>query len=286
MIISKDTPSFTSKFNELYGHASVLRQYMNVYDNDLVICGQVQHGWCLEARSIDPSPLPLYVWNKRTYSGVLDRGQEAHAIGSPFVYGNFDTEPKMSTSSLLAFPDHSTVGRRYESRYEAARQYAEWLNEVRKTEGFIQVTVVLHYNDYFDYTTTSVFNRYGIATTTCGAPLGSVDYLQRIVDLMKDHSIVTSNIICTAIFYACYLKKLAFVSGPVPNRVGLNASTEMVSQEVFDPVWQKQNFPELCVGPQEATINYNTGAAELGLGFKKTPTELWDIVQLAYMKQA
>jgi hypothetical protein len=286
MILSKNTPSFTSKFNEIYGHASVLRKYMNVLDEDLVICGQVQHGWCYGAKSVDPSPLPLYVWNDRSYAGVRERGQDAHLIGSPFIYGNFNTEPEMSTCSLLAFPDHSTVGCRYESRYAAAKEYAEWLSEIRKTEGFTQITVALHYNDYFDYTTTSVFNRYGIAVVTCGSPLGSADFLQRMVDLMRKHSIVTSNVVGTAIFYASFLGQLAFVGGPIPTRYGLNGSTELASKEVYDHDWAKKEFPTLICGPQEATVNKEVGMRELGLEHKKMPFELWDIVQMCYMKQA
>ena len=287
LIISKNTPSFTSKFNELYGHASILRKYMGVLDEDLFVCGQLQHGWCLDARSIDPSPSPLYVWNERSLKGLHSRGQDGYTIGAPFLYGGFENlEHEMSTCSLLAIPEHSTVGRRYENRYQAAEDYAKWLNEIRVKEGFTQVTVVLHYNDYFDYTTSSVFNRYGIAPVTCGAPLGSADYLGRMAELMCKHSVVTSNIVCTAIFYACYLKKVAFVGGPIPHRASLNASTEQVSQEVLDPEWIKKEFPALYVDIQKAAVNYEIGCRELGLEFRKTPYDLWSIVQLCYMKQA
>lgn len=286
MILAKNTPCFTSKFNEIYGHASLLRRYMGVLDEDLVICGQLQHGWSTADGSIDPSPLPLYVWNKRTYAGVKKRGQDAHIIGSPLLYGNFDTEHEMSSCNLLAIPDHSTVGNRYESRYEAAKQYAEWLSEIRKTEGFVQVTVLLHYNDYFDYTTSSVFNRYGIAPVTCGSPLGSSDYLTRLVDLLRKHSIVTSNVIGTAVFYASIIKKPVFINGPIPGRYSLNGSTEIVARDSFSPEWIKSNFPTLYCGPQEAVINYDIAAEELGLVYKKTPNDLWNAVQLAYMKQA
>ena len=287
MIVGKDKPVFTARFNEIYGHASILRRYMQVYDEDLVVCGQVQHGWSIGAGSIDPSPLPLYVWNNRSYRGLIDRGQDGHVIGAPFIYGGFEKiEHEMSTCSLLAFPDHSTVGRRFEDRYRAAEEYAKWLNEIRKTEGFIQVTVVLHYNDYFDYSTSSVFNRYGIATVICGSPLGSPDYLNRTAELMCKHSVITSNVIGTAIFYACYLGKLAFVNGPVPVRTGLNASTEMVSKEVFDPNWIKKEFPALYCGPQEAKPNQDIGAMELGLEHKKSSYDLWDIMQMCYMKPA
>ena len=260
---------------------------MKVYDEDLAICGQIQHGWSLEARSIDPSPLPLYVWNERSHKGLLDRGQDGHVIGAPFLYGGFESiEHEMSTCSLLAFPDHSTVGCRYEDRYKAAEDYAKWLNEIRKTEGFTQVSVVLHYNDYFDYTTSSVFNRYGLAPITCGSPLGSVDYLQRTAELMCKHSVITSNVTGTAIFYACYLKKLAFVGGPIPNRVTLNGSTELASKEVFDPEWTKEHFPSLYCKLNEAKLNYEIGCKELGLEHKKVPFKLWDIMQMAYMKPA
>lgn len=282
MIGPRNNQNFTAAHNELYGHAAILRRYMKADDSGLMIAGQVQHGWTPGAGGIGISPMPIYVWNDRTWNTFKGANVISERIGAPFLYLPPDDTHMHVPRSLLAFPMHSTPGYPFENRLEGMERYAIWLDELRRAHGLSQITVCMALIDYNDFATVQMMRRYGHVVATCGGQFDE-SYLMRQRGFMQQHDIVTSNAVSTAIWYGGWLGRPIFVNGPIPKRVeSSDNQNEHLAMETADHEWIAANFPDLPRTLDAAMPRREMGALELGAEHKKSPSELWDLMQLFY----
>lgn len=282
MIGPRQNQNITVSHNELYGHATILRRYMRVEDSGLLIAGQVQHGWTSKAGGISISPMPIYVWNDRTYEVFAAQNIPTERIGAPFLYLPDDSGEALQhvPRSLLAFPQHSTPGYPFQDRFAGLETYANWLCDQRARHDLSQITVCLAMIDYDDIAVTHMLRKYGLVVASCGGQF-EPRYLYRQRAYMKQHDIVTSNTISTALMYAASLGRPVFVGGPLlVRKQAVDHRNEHLAAEPFDQDWIKSFGlpPSLDLAKPCQEI----GAKELGLEHKKTPHELWNLMQLFY----
>ena len=288
MIIAEDAAADLSRFNEMYGHAEILRQFIGVEDRRLRLVGQVQHGWSTGA-CVNPLPKPIYVWNARSLAGLQAVGcTDAVAIGAPYLY--LPAPPRQvelgrSAKSLLAVPEHSTPGYPYADAYAFWSSYALWLEQVRREADLEQTTVCLHINDYDDPAVCHVLMRHGHTVACCGASsTARTTFLDRMRAFILQHGIVTSNAVGSALIYAAYEGKPVFVGGPSPERSPVDAAvTEVWSQRAHDPAWIEREFPGLRVPILSAAPHRDAGRRELGFDYKLSRDALWSLLRFVYL---
>lgn len=285
MIVSAEVAAITTRFNEMYGHAAILREYVGAYDNRLKIVGQLQHGWSV-GPCVQNDPTPIYFWNQRSASSRLVT-PDIHIIGSPYLY--LPPPPDImdigrAPSSLLALPQHSTSGHRFEDAYDTWYLYGCWLAGIRDKAGMEQVTACLHENDYNDMGVRVALGRSGILVATCGdARMQSTTYLDRMRALIMQHGLVTSNAMGTALMYAAYEGKPVFIDGPPPTMVPMRNTPEQIHECVYGSGWLDKEFPEWRCSWEHAAPKLQDARRELGVEFALTRDEMWAVLQFSVM---
>ena len=289
MIVSAEVAAITSRFNEMYGHAAILRNHIGIDDDRLKIVGQLQHGWTIQA-GVYFDPSPYYLWNDRSAEGPLaaeERKNEVFKIGSPYLY--LPPPPDVLDigrvpRSLLAIPQHTTSGHRAREPYWDWFGYGKWLAKIREEAELHQVTVCLHENDYNDFGVVAALSRSGVCVATAGdARMQSTTFLDRMRALFIQHGMVTSNAIGTAVFYAAYEGLPVFIDGPPPDVIVARKTAEWINSEVCDPGLINKEFPGWYCSWREATPHKEEADYELGVKYKKSRAELWDILRMAVM---
>ena len=290
MIVNAEVEAVTSRFNEFSGHAAILREYMGAGDDRLKVVGQIQHGWSVGG-NVYTDPKPLYIWNSRSAGWIRQLSaiaeEDIRLIGSPYLY--LPAAPDLMDigrvpSSLLALPQHSTSGHRFEDAYKTWHAYGCWLAQVRDEARLEQVTACLHENDYNDLGVRLALGRCGICVATCGdARMMRTTYLDRMRALALQHGAVTSNAMGTALVYAAYEGRPVFIGGPPPTMVAVKNTPEEMYPSVYDPEWLDREFPGWRCPWQAAEPRRADAERELGASYKRTRAELWDMMDLAVM---
>lgn len=285
MIVPAEVAAITTRFNEMYGHAAILREYVGAGDNRLKLVGQLQHGWSVGS-GVRDDPTPIYFWNQRsTFARVSAPEPGIYTIGSPYLY--LPPAPDImdigrAPSSLLALPQHSTSGHRFEDVYNTWYIYGCWLAGIRNVAGLEQVTVCLHENDYNDAGVRVALGRSGTFVATCGdARLQATTYLDRMRALILQHGLVTSNAIGTALMYAAYEGKPVFIGGPPPTMVPMRNTPEQIHECVYDSEWLDKEFPGWRCDWNHAAPKAQDAQRELGADFVLTKSEMWTVLQFA-----
>jgi len=287
MVISGDIDAVSSRFNEMYGHAAILRNYLGIDDNRLKVVGQLQHGWTIRS-GVYFNPPPFYLWNERSAEGpYAEHESRTFKIGAPYLY--LPPPPDVVTIgrvplSLLALPQHTTSGHQFDDPYKEWYVYGKWLAKGRDEAGLSQVTACLHENDYNDFGVISALSRSGIVVATAGdARVMSTTFLDRMRALSIQHGMATSNAIGSALLYAAYEGMPVFIDGPPPELVPKCDTGEWLNSEVWDPEWLDSEFPGWRCDWRHAEPHREDAMRELGFAYKKSRADLWDILQLAVM---
>jgi hypothetical protein len=255
--------------NQHYGHDQILLEYCGAAPQSL-IPHPIQHGWQpgagLSARRMG-EPGSKLLWSRRNLDSAQQQGLRGGlAIGAPFLYlPELEAAAKPASKSLLAIPFH---GWEEDSLASGMDRYAQDLSTLSE-DGFGPITVCLYWTEYEQEDLRAVFADRGFEVTTMGHRDGNPRFLHKQRALISEHSVVTSNRVCTAAFYALSLGTPFFLWGAVQ---GLSESNDP-SGEVFD-AWQRQTFPQLCRDRFDGTCQRELGLYELGAEYLKSPREL------------
>ena len=256
--------------NDFYGHKNVLARYTGVRGNPPIL-GYLQHGWKDGAAFVDgpvARGVPKLVWTAENERETRALGHwPVRAVGAPFLYlmrlrGEAPAPP---AGSLLAFPFHTEEKTRIERDDE---RYAEHL----AARGADSVTVCLHPQDLENQAIRASYERRGFATTSNGNNRVDPRFLDRVFDLIARHERVTTNRVCTAIFYAAALGRGGSIGGPVPG-IERGGSGPAASEAGYAERFQRTTFPELIDGVGGDAAR-ELGERELGAESLRDPSEL------------
>lgn len=248
-----------------YGHTAIFRQYAGVKLHYNVPM-EIQHGWYGRPGVYDDLH---YAWSKRNLEWASDAGHSnVVAVGAPFLYlppPDPEANNALGERSLLLFPLHSSPSTPYADAVGAYREYIQSIREL--LDIFSPVTVCLFWFDYQYPGVLELFEDQGIQVVTLGQRLNP-SFLKDFRDLTAPYAYVSSNTYCTAVFYALYMRKKAFVCGKLHHRSGA-VPGRTSNYDVYSEV-----YPELLWQNFHDASHYWIGEYELGLELKRSPTEL------------
>lgn len=259
--------------NEWYGIRKILHKYID-FNVDLPILGKVQHGWQPDTVSgihgehgyideVCKARAPVYVWSTGNLKKALEYKLNAYAVGSPWLYLVEEPLPARG-NTLLAFPTHSY--REMKIKGMNWREYTRELLLVAKKEGFDKVAISLHAEDYTEQLRVELLN-YGVEAITFGRTMVE-DYFYRVRRSIRSVRAVTSDRICSSVFYALYENTPVFLKG----RPIFRDPPDPVDTDI-DYSWAKKHFPSLLY--YDGTVKHRDRALlELGFENKLDPIEL------------
>lgn len=287
MIVSPRVDIWSTPASEFYGHGQILRTFLGVHDERLLICGEVQHGWSVGAatpmRPAYSERCPLFVWNSRSAEAAKAQGVDSVVvIGAPALYAQWNIAVKREPGSIIAFPQHSTPGYPFVRPRAFMDDYAAWLGKLREDNSLACSSICLYAHEYNDPGIRRACSRHGHRVVTCGYPVGSDFYLQDLFGHILTAEFVTSNAVSTPLFYAAISDKIVFVGGPVPLRAAQTVPGEQVYLEATDHEWAGQHFPEF-MGELESNPAPDVGRRELGADCLQTSAQLWKMLNLVYL---
>ena len=262
--------ALVSTQNDFYGHKDVLARYTGVRGNPPIL-GYLQHGWKRGSVFVDGPVVrgvPKLVWTADNERATRALGHwPVRAVGAPFLYlmRLRDEAPAPRPGALLAFPYHTEATTRIERDDE---RYAAHL----AGRGATSVTVCLHPQDLENQAIRASYENYGFATTSNGSNRVDPLFLDRVFDLIAAHERVTTNRVCTAIFYAAALGRGVSISGPVPG-IERGGSGPAASEAGRAERFQRTTFPELVDGVGGDAAR-ELGKRELGAESLREPGEL------------
>ena len=255
--------------NRFYGHVHLLAKYCGL-EGSPWINGYLQHGWNAtdgfgnylgSKRSANK-----YVWSKRCENIIKQNGKKnVFSIGAPWLYLS-DVYPQATNqdrSGVVAYPAHSSS---WSKLGDTSLEYANFLKDK-----YGSVTVVLHRYDYANTKVKQTYESVGhqVKTHGNGTPWeNEFDpiFLRNQRDLLSGFSVVVSNVMSTPVLYATSLGLKAEIGGPIDYSItnaddkasqtgdGLTNWNSMINQS--PDLWKE----------------------ELGLGCKKSPQELKEIL--------
>ena len=130
--------------------------------------------------------------------------------------------------------------------------------------------VCLHFRDYKNVEILAAVSTEDVEPVWCGN-FGDSMFLDRFERITSGASLVTSNVVSTAIFYAAFLGTPVTVSGPMTPTVLGDRDDNLVGNRE----WISDNYPELlsvCENPVDL------GKRELGFEHVKSKEELFGLL--------
>ncbi len=261
--------------NLYYGHAEILLNHCGL-PATLPIPHRIQHGWqpgpgLVKMHMAEPGP--KIVWSSRNVASSIEMGfKGATPIGAPFLYlPEGQSAAPAEDKSLLAIPFH---GWEKGGLHGSIVHYADELSELQ-AKGFGPITVCMYYFEYEQEPLRTIFESRGFKTTTMGRRGENLEFLHRQRDLIASHSVVTSNRVSTATFYALSLGVPFFLWGPIQ---GLEGSADPTGQ-IFK-AWQREAFPELHFDQFDGRCHQDLGLKELGAEHMLDPEALRETLHL------
>jgi len=251
--------------NRFYGNNMILREYAGM-KLPFYVPGEIQHGW-VQGCGID---------------GDLSKHGKREKEFRHYVWkqANQPDTGMIQDRSLLLFPQHSIEIEPFVDPIRTYRRYLEELCELRYSLN--PITVCLYWFDYQNTELTNLFRDSGITVTSLGHRDHTPDFLIRFHELTSRHNYVSSNQYATALFYALYMRKKAFVFGET-----FHSDIQRIPLPE-NPQYPKMStvYPELLWRNFDDRSHYWIGEKELGLEFKRSPSELrslfgWTPVSLA-----
>lgn len=272
--------------NLMYGHYYVLRKYTNTR-LPYRIPGRLAHGWSpvsgisgdLSKHGEKEKQKKYFVGNSRNLERCEEYGyKNVTAIGVPFLY-----LPPVTTSdanaegskSLLLFPIHASDSEPFVDPIRTYKKYVEEIEELLSL--FEPVTVCLYWVQYEDKEIVQLFEDKGIPVVTVGHRDNNPNFLINFQRLVDKYAYVSSNIFGTsAIYYSLYMRKKVFIYGSSNYAEEIN-HIRWETRKLYNHDEFSKLYPELLWENFDDKSHYWIGEQELGLEFKKTPSELREI---------
>jgi hypothetical protein len=192
-------------------------------------------------------------------------------IGAPLLYlvpAVVDISPTTS-NSLVLFPDHTSNTEPFSE--DGAAIYSRYLDEIQPILGSFQsTTVCLYWREFDDPAIRRRVEEKGFHVTTLGHRDRTPDFLERFRDLVLRHEYVSTNQYSTALFYALFLNRKAFIHGRAfahrlrAGKIGSQTQFQHMSQRYPELDWDR--FGDRC--------HHDIGAEELGAEYRLEPDEM------------
>lgn len=262
-----------SDHNLYYGHEGTLQRYCNYY---LPIDGKIQHGYVVTpdgfAKDKYFKDFTYLVWNSRIANMLTVMGSnKVKIIGAPYLYLGEDPVPRKLPNSLLAIPTHSLDRKRLKA--SLWNEYLDYLDvEKRRYE---TITVLLHPIDYYNEETARLFISRGYFAVSCSESLENYkkhrgnepEFLYRLRLFIRMHSMVSSNRLCTAIFYSLLEDTPIAITRPQMHTEPRDFHDDLTD----DFSWIEKNFPGIYDG---GGFGKEEALKELGAEYKQGPEVL------------
>jgi hypothetical protein len=262
----------------MYGHYHIFRQYANT-KLPYRIYGAVQHGWNngpgfggdLSKKSKNEKLKKCFVWNRDNLAICKSIGYiNAVAIGAPFIYLNKNVG-KVDNGSLIVFPQHSWEE---EPIKDVCKCYDRYLKELDKLKSkFYPITICLYWVEYENKEIVSIIKNRGFKVVTLNHRDNNPNFLINFQKVVSKYEYMTSNVFCSAIFYALYLNKKVFIMGPsfeIPSIV----DSEFI-RLYYKPIeFYKDRYPQLLWENFDDQPHREIAEMELGEEFKKPAEEI------------
>ena len=257
--------------NNWYGHKFILSKYLGIKEKQ--IFGSLQHGWI--SQFIYPFKekkirfYPLIFWNKHLKEfHIRKKIINVNSIGSPFLYmcKLFENRKKNKKSKgTLIFTSHSSQDLEQKTNHELL------INEVQKKfKG--PYTVCFYYYDLRD-DLTKIYKKNNWRVICCTrSRIDKFSLIRQYIEIQKHNTIVCGEL-CSALFYAMYLKKetsVQFISN-----IRLNTYT-VQEKEMIESY--KKKYPNLFNNVLPTEEGYLLSLKELGFDCIKSKTELKKIL--------
>ncbi len=193
-------------------------------------------------------------------------------VGAPFLYLDPDREPACTGRRLLAFPMHGFEKAAITDVHRVYADYANSIEELARRIGCSDVSVCMYWFEHQDANLRSLFTSRGFTVTSNGHRDRNPDFLARLITTLREHSVVTANRICTALFYAMYLG----IPGVLYGRgMGIRRGDDPFGEE--HQKWEATEFPDLTLDRFDGSARSQLAEDELGQEFKLSPETLREL---------
>ena len=273
--------------NRYYGHEYILKRYCSVR-HPSVIVGDVQHGWRRDNGFYEMPGIPeqrrlekttYFVWNRHNRREALNMGAgSVFAIGAPFIYLNQKRSGTAEKGSLILFPFHTWEKEPYVDELESFRSYLHDIGHIR--DSFTSITMCLYWLQYRNADLRELISAMGIRLLCLGNRDGNPQFLVNFMNHVSRFEYVSSNVYSSALFYALFMKRKAFIYGECRPKEIRWMNTPNGLQDVM-----KREYPEL-LWENFADISHDEiGRRELGWEFRRSPGELRSLLGLTPRRQ-
>lgn len=262
--------------NRVYGHASVLARYAGL-SGEPWIPGALQHGWnpydgIGGYDGLWRTSLTKYVWGSNHAARGMELGGRRYvAIGAPWLYlmrlpehRDVSTPDNLSSNtSTLVYPFHATV------HTELLGSHTLFARDVAEQESGRSVTVCLHPIDYASVAARKAYEEQGFTVVTNGGSSAHhpehTRFLDRQLKLIRDHSRVVSNRLCTAILYGAAAGRSIGIYG---------SDMSLKGQRPYPESDIPRMWPEMHVAHVPAATAREIAEQELGAANVLEPTAI------------
>lgn len=284
-------PRLDPRIPPYYGARSLAAEYCGLTRVPTTFRGVWAHGWCPDARQLDPGlvvqhpierraarALPLWVARKSEERYLREQGLEgARAIGHPLVYVAERSVPRIK-GSLLVMPAHSLPYTRHAWRQ---REYAEAIAAIAPafSEVVACVSVACFDKGYW----ISELRRVGIPVIEGASPF-DVNALRRLSSVWSAAEFVTTNAFGSLIPYASYFGCKVSLFGPIAEvrpedhaaEPFYRGKAELLARVCDDLSEQalRRSMPGFFTHPAEAIERTAWAAEELGERNRLAPGSL------------
>ena len=258
--------------NNWYGHKFILSKYLGIKEKQ--IFGSLQHGWI--SQFIYPFKkknirfYPLLFWTKHMEEFYKNKKiKNVSSIGSPFLYlcKLFEYKNKFKKSEgTLVFTSHSSQDLKQITNHELL------INEVQKKfKG--PYTVCFYYYDLKKNDVTNLYKKKNWRVICCTrSRVDKFSLIRQYLEIQKHNTIVCGEL-CSALFYAMYLKKETSVQFNSNER--LNTYTIQEKEMIKS---YKKKYPNLFNYVLATEEGYLLSLKELGFDCVKSKTQLRKIL--------
>lgn len=280
---------------DYYGVSHVFSKYLKLKTTPSSSSSIIQHGWIpdyweynpivtLASMNSDNLKAEFMVWRKSTEERLIQEFnyEKVKSIGSPVVYlekVKIERIPK----SLLVMPMHSLDFTKH--NHWKFQEYADQINEI--SGNFEKVTICVHPSCISNGYWINEFQNHGFEIIE-GANIKDINALIRLQQLFLSYEYVTTNGLGTHIPYAMYFGAKVSIYGDIaevrredhdqsPYYIKFeNALTDVIDNRKEERI--KEEYPNLFVPPDQATIQIKVGKFEVGETEKKSMNELSKIL--------
>ncbi len=257
--------------NNWYGHKFILSKYLGIKEKQ--IFGSLQHGWI--SQFIYPFKeknirfYPLLFWTKNMEEFYKKKKiLNVTSIGSPFLYlcKLYENRKKnKKPNGTLIFASHSSQDLKQKTDHNLL------INEVQKKfKG--PYTICFYYYDLRDEVI-NIYKKKNWCVICCTrSRVDKFSLIRQYIEIQKHKTIVCGEL-CSALFYAMYLKKETSVHFNSNERLNNYTVQEKDMVKSYNKI-----YPNLFNGVLPAEQGYFLSLKELGFDCIKSKTQLKKIL--------